>query len=228
MKWKRFRSYSIQSHRIGYINRMNHLVRGYVPALIKTVRHFVWRKTKLVALTKKLQMQIIARADYKNGRPSRYRRSAGWCLVPAKLPVWPLKKILFRMSALLLIAVIAFAVYKLFKRDTVTWKRVNKYGENQSAVLKEAPGPTPLPLIGSLHLLGKHESPFQAFTDLAKEYGDIFSIKLGTAKCLVVNNLALIREVLNQNGNIVAGRPDFLRFHELFAGDRNNCEYFFF
>lgn len=94
------------------------------------------------------------------------------------------------------------------------------------AELEEAPGPLALPVIGSLHLLGKKESPFQVFTDLARDYGDIFGITLGATKCLVVNNLELIREVLNENGKFFGGRPDFERFHRLFAGDRNNCKFF--
>lgn len=133
-----------------------------------------------------------------------------------------------KMSALLLFAVFALFAYKLFSRRTVVWRKVSKYGESDVLNLKQAPGPIALPVIGSMHLLGKRESPFQSFTDLAKVYGDIFSIKLGAAECLVVNNLELIREVLNQNGKFFGGRPDFLRFHKLFAGDRNNCKYFFF
>ncbi|XP_072946827.1 cytochrome P450 307a1-like [Epargyreus clarus] len=125
------------------------------------------------------------------------------------------------MSALLLIVIILVA-YKFFSKKTVRLEKISKYGECKVENLKKAPGPTPLPVVGSLHLLGKRESPFQAFTDLAKEYGDIFSLKLGSAQCVVVNNLELIREVLNQNGKFFGGRPDFLRFHKLFAGDRNN------
>lgn len=129
------------------------------------------------------------------------------------------------MSALLILAVCVLIAYKLFSRKKVTLKKVSKYGETKVAELDEAPGPMPLPLVGSLHLLGKRESPFQVFTDLARDYGDIFNITLGTTKCLVVNNLELIREVLNENGKFFGGRPDFERFHKLFAGDRNNCEY---
>ncbi|CAG4969368.1 unnamed protein product [Colias eurytheme] len=121
------------------------------------------------------------------------------------------------MSALLIIVVCALIAYKYFTRKTVVCKKSKGIVE-----LQPAPGPTPLPVIGSLHLLGKHESPFQSFTELSKEYGNIFSIKLGSSQCLVVNNLELIREVLNQNGKFFSGRPDFLRFHQLFAGDRNN------
>ncbi|XP_058063721.1 cytochrome P450 307a1-like [Anopheles bellator] len=86
----------------------------------------------------------------------------------------------------------------------------------------QAPGPMPWPILGSLAILGQYEVPFEGFTALAKKYGDLYSITLGTTRCLVVNNLDLIREVLNQNGRYFGGRPDFLRFHKLFGGDRNN------
>lgn len=87
------------------------------------------------------------------------------------------------------------------------------------------PGPKPWPLIGSLHLLGQHTTPFQAFTALSRIYGDIFSINLGSMPCVVVNNFALIKEVLITKGADFGGRPDFIRFHKLFGGDRNNCKF---
>ncbi|XP_047522639.1 cytochrome P450 307a1 [Pieris napi] len=125
------------------------------------------------------------------------------------------------MSALLLLALCAFIAYKFFSRKTVIVYKNTKHGV-EKVDLKEAPGPLPLPIMGNLHLLAKNESPFQSFTELAKKYGDIFSMKLGSSQCLIVNNLELIREVLNQNGKFFSGRPDFLRFHQLFDGDRNN------
>lgn len=91
----------------------------------------------------------------------------------------------------------------------------------------QAPGPTMIwPILGNLADLGKYDAPSIAFTELAKIYGDIYSMTLGATKCLVVNNLDLIREVLNQNGKYFGARPDFLRFHKLFGGDRSNCKYF--
>ncbi|XP_030748518.1 cytochrome P450 307a1-like [Sitophilus oryzae] len=87
---------------------------------------------------------------------------------------------------------------------------------------KPIPGPDPWPIIGSLHLLGKYETPFEAFTVLSKIYGDIFSITMGSTPCVVVNNFNLIKEVLIAKGGDFGGRPDFMRFHKLFGGDRNN------
>lgn len=89
------------------------------------------------------------------------------------------------------------------------------------------PGPTPWPVLGDLHLLGKHPNPFVAFTALSKIYGDIFGLTLGSVRCVVVNNFSLIKEVLISKGSHFGGRPDFIRFHKLFGGDRNNCKSYF-
>ena len=97
-------------------------------------------------------------------------------------------------------------------------------GEDQRKTLK---GPTSYPLIGSLHKLGTPGGPFEAFTNMAKEYGDIYEIQLGVSKCVIVSSYQLIKEVLIIKGGDFGGRPDFLRFHELFGGDRNNCKYLF-
>lgn len=96
---------------------------------------------------------------------------------------------------------------------------------NVVEVFDQAPGPLPWPVLGNLALLGQYEVPFQGFTELAKKFGDVYTLTLGTTRCLIVNNLDLIREVLNQNGKFFGGRPDFLRFHKLFGGDRNNCKW---
>lgn len=89
----------------------------------------------------------------------------------------------------------------------------------------QAPGPYPWPIIGNLDFLGRFKNnPFEGFGALKRKYGDIYSMTLGHTRCLVVNNLDLIKEVLNKNGKHLGGRPDFIRYHKLFGGDRNNCK----
>jgi cytochrome P450 family 307 subfamily A len=86
------------------------------------------------------------------------------------------------------------------------------------------PGPKPWPVVGNLHLLAPYESPFQGLTALAKVYGDVYSITLGNTKCVVVNSFQHIKEVLITKGSQFGDRPNFIRFHKLFGGDRNNCK----
>lgn len=76
-------------------------------------------------------------------------------------------------------------------------------------VLPQPPGPIPWPILGNLALLGQFEVPFEGFSALSKIYGDVYSLTLGTTRCVVVNNLDIIKEVLNQNGKYFGGRPNF-------------------
>jgi cytochrome P450 family 307 subfamily A len=82
--------------------------------------------------------------------------------------------------------------------------------ETENVVLPQPPGPFPWPILGNLALLGKFESPFQAFCELSRVYGEIFTLTLGTTRCVVVNNLEMIKEVLNENGKYFGGRPNFI------------------
>lgn len=111
-------------------------------------------------------------------------------------------------------------------------------------VLPQPPGPIPWPVIGNLALLGQYDVPFEGFSEIAKTYGDVYSLTLGTTRCVIVNCLDTMKEVLNENGLHFGGRPNFevrnewkssncselmenlfsQRFHRIFGGDRNNCK----
>ncbi|KAJ1525879.1 hypothetical protein ONE63_009071 [Megalurothrips usitatus] len=129
---------------------------------------------------------------------------------------------MFLISAVLWSAAVALTVAVL----AVEHRRRRRAAKDADGGLKDfprrPPGPKAWPVIGNLHLLGEHSNPFLAFTALSKKYGDIFSMVLGTVPCVVVNNYDLIKEVLITKGSHFGGRPDFLRYHKLFGGDRNN------
>lgn len=145
------------------------------------------------------------------------------------------------IAGLLLITAAALCVFRYWRtlcdrRRSVriaTWRLVKeapqssqpKRSEMRVESFPQPPGPIPWPLVGNLVTLGKYAVPFVGLTELGKVYGPCYQLTLGSTRCLVVNNLELIREVLNQNGKFFGGRPDFLRFHTLFGGDRGNCEY---
>ncbi|KAH8381732.1 hypothetical protein KR093_011481, partial [Drosophila rubida] len=130
---------------------------------------------------------------------------------------------------LLAIAVIIFLltsasyIYIIYNcKRKVIMKNMLKNGDESELKVQQAPGPHPWPIIGNLDILGRFDNPFEGFGVLALKYGDIYSLTLGHTRCLVVNNLDLIREVLNKNGKFFGGRPNFLRYDKLFSGDRNN------
>ncbi|CAL1269550.1 unnamed protein product [Larinioides sclopetarius] len=87
--------------------------------------------------------------------------------------------------------------------------------------LKSLPGPRGYPITGASHIIHRYKSHWAAFSDLRKQYGDIYGVTIGSRRCVVVSNISLIKEVLSTKSNDFANRPDFLRFHAIFRGDRN-------
>ena len=67
--------------------------------------------------------------------------------------------------------------------------------------------------------------PFAAFTKLAKEYGNVFSMKLGSSWCVIVNDPKSVKEVLITKGAHFDARPTLKRFDLLFGGDKENCKF---
>ncbi|TVU38625.1 hypothetical protein EJB05_12009, partial [Eragrostis curvula] len=70
------------------------------------------------------------------------------------------------------------------------------------------PGPRSLPLIGSLHLLS--DQPHRSLASLAKTYGPLMSLRLGTVTTVVVTSPELAREFLHKNDAAFSARsvPD--------------------
>ncbi|KAH8417053.1 hypothetical protein KR222_002174 [Zaprionus bogoriensis] len=131
---------------------------------------------------------------------------------------------IFFLAVAIALAVIALSyaviIFKCNKKAVVKVGLPNY--EKEGSRYAQPVGPHPWPVIGNLDLIGRFNNPFEGFGALTKHYGDIYSLTLGHTRCLIVNNLELIREVLNKNGKFFGGRPDFLRYHKLFGGDRNN------
>lgn len=90
---------------------------------------------------------------------------------------------------------------------------------------KRPPGPTPFPIIGNLASLDGYEVPYQAFGVLAKRYGPIISLRLGSVPTVVVNGIDNIKEVLITKSSHFDSRPNFRRYHDLFSGNKQNCKY---
>lgn len=88
-----------------------------------------------------------------------------------------------------------------------------------------APGPRGLPIIGNLQEMDGYEVPYQAFGELAKRFGPIIRLQLGSIPTIVVNGIENIKEVLIHRGTHFDSRPNFRRYHQLFAGDKENCKF---
>ncbi|KAL8473628.1 hypothetical protein ACS0TY_030463 [Phlomoides rotata] len=81
---------------------------------------------------------------------------------------------------------------------------------------KLPPGPTPLPLIGSLHLLG--DQPHKSFSRLSKTYGPLMCLRLGFINTVVVSSTAMAKEVLQKQDLTFSSRniPDAIHAHDQF------------
>lgn len=120
-----------------------------------------------------------------------------------------------------LLAIIVILVILINKKKFV---RNNKQNTQLNFERRKLKQPRALPIIGSLHLLADSGGPFAAFTKLSATLGDIYEIRLGDSRCVVVSSYPLVKEVLITRGSQFSNRPDFLRFHQIFGGDRNNCK----
>lgn len=114
--------------------------------------------------------------------------------------------------------VVALIIYDLIARKAQKTKKID------ADDLPEPPSPRSFPIIGHMHLLGGYEVPYQAFTELAKKYGNIVKLRLGNVNCVVVNEQENIKEVLITKGNHFDCRPNFERYQQLFCGNRGNCK----
>ncbi|GLJ31836.1 hypothetical protein SUGI_0640600 [Cryptomeria japonica] len=81
---------------------------------------------------------------------------------------------------------------------------VYKLKRNGSKV--KLPGPRPWPVVGSLHLLGN--LPHQALTKLARKYGSIMFLRLGSIPTVVASSPAMAKEILKTHDLVFATRPN--------------------
>ena len=71
------------------------------------------------------------------------------------------------------------------------------------------------------------EENFKDFTKLSKEYGDIFSLYIGSRLVVVLNGSDVIHEALVKNSTAFAGRPDLFSMRKASDGGRGiiHCNY---
>ncbi|GLJ54697.1 hypothetical protein SUGI_1174970 [Cryptomeria japonica] len=70
---------------------------------------------------------------------------------------------------------------------------------------KMPPGPTPLPIIGNLHLISR--LPHRSFCSLAQKYGPIMTLHLGSLPTVIISSPQMAKEVLKTQDHIFASRP---------------------
>ncbi|KAL7101282.1 hypothetical protein ACP275_08G045300 [Erythranthe tilingii] len=81
---------------------------------------------------------------------------------------------------------------------------------------KLPPGPTPLPLIGNLHLLG--DQPHKSLCRLAKTHGPLMYLRLGFINTVVISSAEMAKEVLQKHDLAFSSRsiPNAIHAHDQF------------
>ncbi|KAH9294003.1 hypothetical protein KI387_040792 [Taxus chinensis] len=95
-------------------------------------------------------------------------------------------------TGLALFLACVFILYKIVK------KRPGEHGTLP-------PGPRPWPLLGNLHQLG--DLPHQSLAALAKKYGPVMFLRLGSIPTVVVSSPAMAKEFLKTHDRLFADRP---------------------
>lgn len=135
--------------------------------------------------------------------------------------------ILILMTCVLVSVVVLFLELSGGKQTKINNKIMNMRDAANKSIMHRPPGPKPYPIVGNLPCLDGYEVPYQAFDDLAKQYGSIISLRLGSVPTVVVNGIDNIKEVLIAKASHFDSRPNFRRYHDLFSGNKQNCKYFF-
>ncbi|CAJ0946128.1 unnamed protein product [Ranitomeya imitator] len=96
---------------------------------------------------------------------------------------------------------------------------------------KLPPGPTPLPIIGTLHLMdfGDIVKSFMEDTSVAylqhsrmlcrKKYGDIFTVYEGTQPVIILCSYKALKETFIDKAEEFSGRAYYPSFHDFTKGD---------
>jgi cytochrome P450 family 619 len=79
------------------------------------------------------------------------------------------------------------------------------------------PGPPTVPVLGNLHQIPTKGSYFK-FTEWAKQYGGIFSLKLGPGTAVVLTDRKLVKQLIDKKGSIYSNRPHSYVSHDLITG----------
>ncbi|PBK75563.1 cytochrome P450 [Armillaria solidipes] len=68
------------------------------------------------------------------------------------------------------------------------------------------PGPPTVPLLGNLHIFPTEYAHYK-FTEWARIYGDVYSLKVGPSTAIVITSAAAVKELMDKRSASTADRP---------------------
>ena len=78
---------------------------------------------------------------------------------------------------------------------------------------KYPPAPWEFPIVGHLPLFGAY--PSATFRKWRESYGDVYSIRMGSWKTVVINGYSAIKDAMNRSDDALSSRPRFFTFEML-------------
>ncbi|XP_019936176.2 cytochrome P450 2J6-like [Paralichthys olivaceus] len=79
------------------------------------------------------------------------------------------------------------------------------------------PGPWALPVVGNMFTVD-HSRTHESLTELGRRYGDVFSLRMGSAWMVVLNRFEVLKEALVTQGDSLAERPDLPLMNDISNG----------
>ncbi|XP_068136123.1 cytochrome P450 2K6-like [Hyperolius riggenbachi] len=111
----------------------------------------------------------------------------------------------------------AFTVYGLLFVVFLYVTKILKSWAAGSSCENFPPGPKGLPVIGNLHMINLRR-PNQTLMKFAKQYGSVFSIRMGTVKIVVLSGYETVRSALIDHAEEFSERPYVPVFEDVFQG----------
>lgn len=96
-----------------------------------------------------------------------------------------------------------------------------------TGVIRRPTGPRSYPIIGNLACFRGYEIPYQAYDDLAKKYGPIISLRMGSTPAVVVNGINNVKEVLITKSSHFFNRPNLFRIQIMYGANIKYCTFIF-
>ena len=85
------------------------------------------------------------------------------------------------------------------------------------------PGPFPLPVLGNLLSISQ-KTPYRDLANMAKRYGKLFRVQMGSKKVIVIDSYEIAREALVTKAKDFAGRPPHF-FGSIFGRDNTDLAF---
>ncbi|XP_063771259.1 cytochrome P450 2C5-like [Pseudophryne corroboree] len=91
------------------------------------------------------------------------------------------------------------------------------YGRKRNIYHNFPPGPTPLPIIGNIHIMNM-KKPYETLHQLSEKYGSVYSVQLGEEKMVILTGYETVKDALVNHADEFSARPKVQLFDELFGG----------